>query len=56
MHSYKDSVVLDPFNGAGTTCKVANDLNRKWIGFDITQEYCDIALGRIYGRKSSISE
>ena len=51
MHSYKEAVVLDPFNGAGTTCKVANDLGRNWIGFDITQEYCDIALNRIYGKK-----
>jgi site-specific DNA-methyltransferase (adenine-specific) len=51
MHSYKEAVVLDPFNGAGTTCKVANELGRKWIGFDITKEYCDISLNRIYGKK-----
>ena len=52
MHSYVDAVVLDPFNGAGTTCKVANDLNRRWIGFDITKEYCEIALRRINEKKS----
>ena len=56
MHSYVGAVVLDPFNGAGTSCKVANDLGRQWIGFDITKEYCEISLKRINGRKNSISE
>lgn len=51
MHSYIGAIVLDPFNGSGTTCKVANDLRRKWIGFDITKEYCELAIKRIYGEK-----
>lgn len=47
MHSYVGATVLDPFNGSGTTTKVANDLGRRWIGFDITEEYCKKALDRI---------
>lgn len=48
MHSYKGAVVVDPFNGSGTTTKVANQLGRNWIGFDITEEYCNISRNRIY--------
>jgi site-specific DNA-methyltransferase (adenine-specific) len=39
--------VLDPFNGSGTTCKAARIHNRNYIGFDISQEYCDIARKRV---------
>ena len=36
-------IVLDPFMGIGTTALVAKRLGRKYIGFDISQEYIDIA-------------
>lgn len=32
-------IVLDPFSGIGTTCKVAQTLNRNWIGFEISEKY-----------------
>ncbi|MEW5988682.1 MAG: site-specific DNA-methyltransferase [Chloroflexota bacterium] len=32
-------VVLDPFVGSGTTCRVAKALHREWIGIDINPEY-----------------
>lgn len=47
LFSYQGDVVLDPFNGAGTTTLVAFKLNRKYIGIDISKEYCDIAAKRI---------
>jgi DNA modification methylase len=47
MHSYIGAVVLDPFNGSGTTTSVANKLGRKWIGYDITEDYCQLAEERI---------
>lgn len=47
MHTYIGSTVLDPFNGSGTTTKVAKELNRNWIGFDLTEEYCKIAEERM---------
>jgi site-specific DNA-methyltransferase (adenine-specific)/adenine-specific DNA-methyltransferase len=40
-------VVLDPFMGIGTTAVVADRLGRKYIGFDVSQEYIDIAKGNI---------
>lgn len=47
MHSYIGAVVLDPFNGSGTTTSVANKLGRKFIGYDITVDYCQLAENRI---------
>jgi len=40
-------VVLDPFCGSGTTCKMAKVNGRHYIGIDISQEYCEIARRRI---------
>ena len=31
--------IIDPFFGSGTTGKVANDLNRKFIGVEIVETY-----------------
>lgn len=43
----KYDIVLDPLCGSGTTCKVADELDRKYIGIDISEEYCEIARKRI---------
>jgi len=45
--SYKGDIVLDPFNGAGTTTLVAFKLKRRFIGIDISKKYCEISLKRI---------
>lgn len=47
IHTYKNAIVVDPFNGSGTTTSVANKLGRRYIGFDITKEYCELAEERI---------
>jgi DNA modification methylase len=47
LFSYKNDLVLDPFNGAGTTTYVANLLGRRYIGIDISESYCKIAEERI---------
>lgn len=39
--------VLDPFFGSGTTGLVAEKLNRRWVGSELNQEYCDLAADRI---------
>jgi site-specific DNA-methyltransferase (adenine-specific) len=39
--------VLDCFFGSGTTGKCALKYNRRYIGIDISEEYCDIAANRI---------
>ncbi len=42
-------VVLDPFMGSGTTAKMALANGRRFIGFDISADYCDMARRRIAG-------
>jgi len=41
-----DMAVLDPFLGSGTTCYCAKKLNRKSIGIEIEERYCEIAANR----------
>lgn len=45
--SNEGAIVLDPFMGSGTTAKMALLNNRKFIGFEISKEYCAIANERI---------
>ena len=47
FYSYKNDVVLDPYLGIGTTCIVAKELERKYIGFEISKKYYDIALNSL---------
>lgn len=39
--------VLDPFLGSGTTAVAAKRLGRHYIGYDISEEYCQIARQRL---------
>lgn len=50
--SNEGDVVLDPFMGSGTTAKVAMALGRKYIGFEISQEYVDLANKRLQETKT----
>ncbi|HDZ13322.1 hypothetical protein LCGC14_1284500 [marine sediment metagenome] len=45
--SNKGDLILDPMNGSGTTTKMADKLDRHYIGIDISEEYCKIARMRI---------
>jgi site-specific DNA-methyltransferase (adenine-specific) len=43
----KGGLVLDPFNGSGTTTLAAKSLDRQYIGIDLSEEYCNIANQRL---------
>ena len=43
----KDGIVIDPFNGSGTTTLAAKCLGRKYIGIDVSEEYNQIARERL---------
>ena len=46
LFSYQGDIVLDPFNGVGTTTAVANRIKRKYIGIDVSAEYNRIGRKR----------
>jgi len=52
--SNEGDLVLDPFCGCGTTVAVAQRLNRKWTGIDITYLAIDIIKKRL--QKSKLKE
>ncbi len=47
LYTFEGDVVLDPFAGAGTTCIAALKTNRRYVAYDIDQEYCEMAENRI---------
>ena len=45
--SRENSVVLDPYAGAGTTLLAAQDLGRRWIGIEINSRFVDLIERRL---------
>ena len=50
--SNKGDLVVDPFVGSGTTCVVANLLEREWIGIDINPDYIQMSQDRLKKEKT----
>jgi site-specific DNA-methyltransferase (adenine-specific) len=47
-----NGIVLDPFMGSGSTAVAALKTNRNFIGFDISEEYINLANERIDLKKN----
>ena len=45
--SKQGDTILDPFMGSGTTAIACKQLNRNFIGFELSKEYCEIAESRL---------
>ncbi len=54
MFSFVGDTVLDPFVGSGTTIKVAMELNRSAIGYEINEKYIDIIKAKINNKNKSL--
>jgi len=54
-YSNPNDLILDPFCGSGTTCVAAKMLGRRYIGIDISPEYCKIAEERLRAVDTGIS-
>jgi DNA modification methylase len=44
---FPGDLVLDPFNGAGATCLAAKKLGRRFLGIDLSPDFCVAAQRRI---------
>ena len=49
-------VVLDPFNGSGTTCLAAALLGRKYVGLELNAEYVELARRRLAGALEKLAD
>lgn len=47
LYSFKGDIILDPFMGSGTTAVAAIKSERKFVGYDINQEYITLAENRL---------
>jgi site-specific DNA-methyltransferase (adenine-specific) len=45
--SYKNDLILDIFMGSGTTALSAEKLGRRWIGIEISENYCNFIKNRL---------
>lgn len=56
LWSFQNDIILDPFNGAGTTTLVAKKTGRRYLGIDISEQYCDTARKRISDIPATLEE
>jgi site-specific DNA-methyltransferase (adenine-specific) len=54
LSMYGGNTILDPFMGSGTTGVACKELNRNFIGIEISPEYFKIAEQRIYNTQGSL--
>lgn len=47
LFSFVDDTVLDPFCGSGTTLKVASELSRNFVGYEISPAYEEILYRKV---------
>lgn len=47
LYSFVGDVVLDPFAGSGTTLKVAAELGRNFVGYELVDEYAPLINSKI---------
>ena len=54
LYSFINDIILDPFMGSGTTAISALKSDRKYIGFEISKEYIELAEKRIEPFKTQV--
>jgi DNA modification methylase len=46
-YSKEGDTIFDPFLGSGTTARACKDLNRRFVGFEVSEKYCKIGEERL---------
>jgi site-specific DNA-methyltransferase (adenine-specific) len=54
MTTDENDIVLDPFSGTGTTAIAAKRLNRKYIGFELDEQYANISQNKLITTKTNL--
>jgi site-specific DNA-methyltransferase (adenine-specific) len=56
LYTYSSEVVLDPFMGSGATAVASLKAGRRYVGYDISEEYVKLAQQRIKKTSESMSQ
>ncbi|HLO29480.1 MAG TPA: site-specific DNA-methyltransferase [Anaerolineales bacterium] len=51
LYTFSNEIVLDPFIGSGQTALAALKAGRHFVGYELSDEYCQLANSRIQNRK-----
>jgi len=51
LYTFSDEIVLDPFLGSGQTALASLKAGRHYVGYELSEEYCQLADRRIQNRK-----
>lgn len=47
IYTLPNALVCDPFLGSGTTAEACFNLGRRFVGFELKQQYVDVAISRL---------
>jgi site-specific DNA-methyltransferase (adenine-specific) len=54
LYSFTNDIILDPFMGSGTTAIAAIKEKRNFVGYEINEEYINLANKRIEAEKEKL--
>jgi len=54
LYTHPGEIVLDPFIGSGTTAVAAVEAGRRCVGYEISEQYCELARKRLQDRQLSL--